>query len=146
MITINEILYKIDKSKMVTQDDGSFHSMCESEFDIYEYFDVQENELRIAYCWYHSWICTDTQVGIRVWYLDNKPVCISWQPYRKSDEQFGWISPTDFVLVQDYAESLRSSEYDENKINIIDDDAVNDIVEAFNNITHKEHEKKNILN
>ena len=76
-----------------------FTKLCEREFEIYEFEQPKENE-RLTYCYYHRWICTDTEVGIRVWYLDDEPVCISWQPYRKSNETFGWISKDKFNEVR----------------------------------------------
>lgn len=142
MININEILKTIDTSKMETKDVG-FYGMCESEFEIYEWLTQPKDNERLTYCYYHRWICTDTEVGIRVWYFDNKPVCISWQSYRKSNETFGWISKEDFENVRKYAISLLKD--NEFEVDIIDDKTIDYIVKKFKAIAYKEFEEHNII-
>ncbi len=102
--TAEHIIKTIDTSKM-DRVYGDFHDMCEGEFEIYEY--LQQKEIRLTHCYYHTWMCTDTYVGIRVWYFDDVPVCISYKPYRKYDEQFYWISKELFDKVFNYAMSLK---------------------------------------
>ena len=65
MTNIKEILKTIDVSKMET-DYVDFYEMCETEFQIYEYFHQPKDNVRLTYCYYHRWVCTDTEVGIRV--------------------------------------------------------------------------------
>lgn len=142
MTNINEIIKTIDTSKMETKG-VSFYEMCESEFDIYEWLVQPKDNERLTYCYYHRWICTDTEVGIRVWYFDNNPVCISWQPYRKSNETFGWISKEHFNKVRKYALSLKDD--DDFNIEIIDNKTINNIIESFNTIDYKMFEERNIL-
>lgn len=141
MTSINEIIKTIDTSKMERQG-VSFYEMCESEFEIYEFLEQPKDNERLTYCYYHRWICTDTGVGIRVWYFDNDPVCISWQPYRKSNETFGWISKDKFNQVRNYALSLKDDSLD---VDIIDDETINNVVEKFNSIDYKEFEERNIV-
>lgn len=140
MITIYEIISTIDTSKMERQG-VSFYEMCESEFEIYEWLEQPQDNERLTYCYYHRWICTDTEVGIRVWYLDDEPVCISWQPYRKSNETFGWISKEKFNEVRSYAFSLKEDNID---VQIIEDETINNVVEKFNAIDNKKFEERNI--
>ena len=140
MTNINEIIKTIDTSKMERQV-VSFYEMCESEFEIYEYLEQPKDNERLTYCYYHRWICTDTEVGIRVWYFDNEPVCISWQPYRKSDESFGWISKDKFNQVRNYALSLKDDSLD---VDIVDDETINNVVEKFNSIEYKKFEERNV--
>ena len=140
MININEIIKTIDTLKMERQG-VSFYEMCESEFEIYEYLEQPKDNERLTYCYYHRWICTDTEVGIRVWYFDNEPVCISWQPYRKSDESFGWISKDKFNQVRNYALSLKDDSLD---VDIVDDETINNVVEKFNSIEYKKFEERNV--
>ena len=140
MTNINEIIKTIDTSKMERQG-VSFHEMCESEFEIYEWLKQPKENERLTYCYYHIWICTDTDVGIRVWYLDNEPMCISWQPYRKSSETFGWISKDKFNEVRNYALSLKDDSLD---VDIVDDETINNVVEKFNSIDYKEFEHRNV--
>jgi len=139
MVNISEILKTIDTSKM-ERTYADFHSMCESEFDIFEY--IQQDEMRLTYCYYHTWQCTDTYVGIRVWYFDNKPVCISYKPYRKSDENFYWLSVEDFTETHQYALSLMDNRID-TRISTVQD-IEEDFVETAKGIQYKEFESFNI--
>ena len=137
-VTIDEILNMIDTSKM----ENDIYDICENQFQIYGYLDQGGNN-RLTYCYLHRWICTDTEVGIRVWYFDTKPVCISWKPYRKYDERYGWISKDDFISVKNYIHSLIDNSED-NSIDIIDDLTIDKIVKEFDKIDYKKGEVKNI--
>jgi len=108
MMNAHEILKTIDTSKM-ERSFVDFEEMCSSEFDIHEWLSQPEKS-RLTYCYYHTWMCTDTYVGIRVWYLDDKPVCISFKPYRKYDESFYWIDNNSFDETFRYALSLKENE------------------------------------
>lgn len=142
MKKIDEIVNEIDISKMEAKF-VDLMPLTESQFEIYEWLEQPKDNFRLTYCYYHRWICTDTEVGIRVWYLDNKPVCISWQPYRKSGEEFGWISEEDYNNVKKYVYSLRS-DADQSKANIIDDKTINSVIDSFEKIDYKKHEKRNV--
>jgi hypothetical protein len=48
-----------------------------------------------------TWLCTDTQVGLRAVLLRGSIVGLSFQPARKSDMQFIWFKP-------EYAQELRA--------------------------------------
>lgn len=141
MTTIKEILETIDTSKMEDDCFVDIYSMCESEFEIYEWLNQPKDNVRLTCCYYHSWTCTDTEVGIRVWYLDNNPVCISWQPFRKSNEEFGWLSQEAFDGVKAYIVSLQDNEV---KASILSDDKVNSVALFFDSIEHKKFEQRNI--
>lgn len=39
-----------------------------------------------------NWICTDTWVGLRFYFFNDVCVAISYQPGRKYDEEFEWLS------------------------------------------------------
>ena len=138
MVNVQEILKTIDTSKM-NRTYCDFHDMCEQEFDIYEY--LQQDEIRLTYCYYHTWMCTDTYVGVRVWYLDNNVVCISFKPYRKSDEIFYWLSVQNFEEVHRYAQSLREPDNPTYKtVQDIDED----FIEIAKSIEYKKFESFNI--
>lgn len=141
MVDIDNIIKTIDTSKMV-KDGVDFYNMCEIEFEIYEWLQQPKDNERLTYCYYHRWICTDTEVGIRVWYFDNEPVCISYKPYRKSDEFFGWISKEKFNEVRNYALSLKDG--DDFDVDIIDDETINNIVENSKSINYKKFEELNV--
>lgn len=136
-ITIKKILDTIDLSKM---ENGEYYDMFSECFDIHSYLDI--NETRLTYCYYNSWICTDSLVGIKVWYFDDKPVCISWKPYRKSTETFSWISEEDFNKVKDYAYSFYTKDIQCDDIST--DDIIDDVIVKFSNIEYKQFEKINI--
>lgn len=140
MTSIKKILKTIDTSKMETKW-VDIYEMCTSEFNIHEYLEQPKDNKRLTYCYYHRWICTDTEVGIKVWFFDNWPVCISWKPYRKSNETFGWLSKEGFEKVWNYANSLKQKDFD---ITIIDDETIGDVVDKFNNIDYKKFEALNI--
>lgn len=38
-----------------------------------------------------EWLCTDTLVGWHLILFQDKPVALSWQPARKSDQHITWI-------------------------------------------------------
>jgi hypothetical protein len=39
-----------------------------------------------------NWMCTDTLVGFFAYFFDYELVCISFQPYRKSNMELHWVS------------------------------------------------------
>ena len=45
-----------------------------------------ELDRRLCKHWIVSWVCRDTRVGLAVYVLDKKPVAVSHQRFRKSDE------------------------------------------------------------
>jgi hypothetical protein len=137
-INIEEILKTIDTSKM-EKGYADIHAMCEQEFEIYEY--LTQEKMRLTYCYYHTWMCTDTYVGIRVWYLDGVEACISFKPYRKYDEKFYWISKEDFEQVYEYALSLR--EEVNPKFSTVKD-IKEDFVETAKGIDYKKFESFNL--
>lgn len=61
---------------------------------------------RISAYWFGKWRCTDTEVGYRVYFLDENPVAFSIQSGRKSDERFFWKSENDANAVRNYLISL----------------------------------------
>jgi len=139
MIDIQQILNTIDISEM-DRKFVDFNDMSETEFQIYDYIQQPEPN-RLTYCYYHRWVCTDSEVGIRVWYFDDKPVCVSWKPYRKSDETYNWLSEKDFYIVLEFVRSLINIDFD---INILDDETINDVVDVYKTIDYKKFEKLNI--
>jgi hypothetical protein len=140
-MNITEMLSTIDLTKM-ERDFVDLYDICESEFGI-EDFLSQEYPLRLTYCYYNSWICTDTKVGIRVWYLDNIPVCISYKPYRKRNEYFSWLTKERYETTRQYILSLKEEDFD--IVNIIDNDELNDVFEKFKSIEFKKFEEFNII-
>ena len=61
-----------------------------NELGINHYINSDVPELECY--WAITWICTDTAVGLRLYYLNDKFVAISYQSSRKGDEIFEWVS------------------------------------------------------
>lgn len=139
-MTLNKILTSIDISEMETNW-IDLSNMCKYCFNIYEYVEQQNNFL--TYCYYHKWTCTDTVVGIKVYYLYNKPICISYQPYSKSQERFMWISKQDFEKTKKYVYTLICS--DEIEFDLVNDNLIDEICKKFDKLEYKKFEEKNIL-
>lgn len=59
---------------------------------IYDVSWSDEFSERMKKHWVVSWLCTDTVVGLAVYFLDGEPVATSSQRCRKCDEQIDFIS------------------------------------------------------
>lgn len=68
------------------------------------------DDTRLKSYWLSTWICTDTQVGIKVYILNSMVVAISNQPFRKSKEEFKFVSLDAAVDVKNYLLSLLNTE------------------------------------
>lgn len=64
---------------------------------------------RLKCYWIANHICTDTWVGLRAYFLDDKLVCCSHQAGRKCDEHFEWVSLESKLQVREYIKSLDAS-------------------------------------
>ena len=104
-MTVIELLSTIDKTKM--KQGWVDLSAIKDEFEIQEYIVQTEDNVRLTYCFYQSWVCTDTRVGLKLWFFDEEAVCISWRYYRKSKESFSWLSLKDFYKVGNYLNTLK---------------------------------------
>lgn len=52
----------------------------------------EEWDKRVKGYWVQRWLCTDTWVGRRVYFLDGEPLAVSWQSARKSPEDIEFVS------------------------------------------------------
>lgn len=59
--------------------------------DVWIGWNKQWNE-RVKGYWFVRWLCTDTWVGRRVYFLDGEPLAVSHQSARKSDEYIEFVS------------------------------------------------------
>jgi hypothetical protein len=102
---LKEVIEKIDKSK----ENECWVELTEiaSEIGLNDY--GYDNEERMKSYFYISWLCTDTRVGAKVYFLDDEAVCVSYQPARKADEHFEWISQEAFEKVRNYILNLIST-------------------------------------
>lgn len=53
-----------------------------------------------------TWVCTDTLVGVFLYYFDGVPICFSVQTGRKMDKEFLWIRKDMIDQVKEYLRSF----------------------------------------
>lgn len=68
------------------------------------------NDYKLKCYWIANHYCTDTFVGYRAYFLEDKFVALSYQPARKSDEVYEWVSKEAFIKVRNYILSLQVEE------------------------------------
>lgn len=56
------------------------------------WWDQEKFNTRVAQKPIDQWICTDTPVGTSVLYLDQSPIGLIWQEFRKSQEKFAFFA------------------------------------------------------
>ena len=79
---------------------------------------VEQDRVR-AY-WIGNWYCTDSYVGYRMYFLDDKPVAVSIQQGRKCDETFEWFSKELALKVRDYLISIMLNNTEEFNFKLCD--------------------------
>lgn len=65
---------------------------------------------RLKYVFLTKWLCTDTWVGVRVYFLDDVPVAVTNQTARKNDEEVEFISASDAERMQRFLIELSQAE------------------------------------
>ena len=86
-MTIGEVVNKIDKSK---ENEGTIDTedLC-YELDLPEdYFEAEE----LKCYWIANWQGSDSDIGAKIYFLNNEPVCYSYQRGRKSKGNYFWFS------------------------------------------------------
>jgi hypothetical protein len=131
-MTFKEIAEKIDKSEK-NRDWIDFDHLF-YEFNIPETY-VDDDEIRtkrLTAYWIGRWLCTDSWVGYRMYFLDDEPVGVSTQKGRKCEEGFEWFSDEAANKVKDFLYELYKAN-NELRINITDinDDIGNGYSIAF---------------
>jgi hypothetical protein len=87
-----EAIRKVDTSEKNTRGGLSDHLVVEFGYSSTCEFDWKKVETRLKYHYLHTWMCTDSAVGVRVYALDGEAVAISTQVGRKCDEDFQFLS------------------------------------------------------
>lgn len=129
------LLQKIlDNKDNLKEDEWFYPESLLEEFQIYESIDM--DNFRLSKKWFESWTCTDTEVGIAVYFLDDELVCISWKPYRKAYEEFWFVSEELGKKLCDYLWSLTGK--DEKNFRLVD--KLPDLEEVASRIEYKEFE------
>ena len=96
---IKDILSLIDNSNK--EYDVDLTSLAEELGHEYRYDSCRDDE-NIEVYWLSKWLCTDTEVGQRVYFLNNEPVCYSQQSARKEDEVFYFFDEECVVKLKQY--------------------------------------------
>lgn len=120
---ISELIYNVDKSDKF-KSEVSIYDLAET----LNIFDISWTEqTRLVSYFVGNWYCTDTYVGYKVYFLDDKPVAFSTQPSRKSEEKFEWLSKEDYIKVKNYILTFKNNS-DEDNISILN---LNENIEEY---------------
>nr|WP_145401512.1 hypothetical protein [Paenibacillus xylanexedens] len=75
---------------------------------------------RIKSYWIGNWYCTDTYVGWKMYFFDDKPVAVSSQLGRKSNEEYEWFNLQLAKEVKEYLLTLILDEEESLNVSICD--------------------------
>ena len=100
---LKEIIEKLDKSDK-NSSWININDIANSEFDIFEWCIKEPNRIKAYY--FLKWYCTDSYVGGRVYFLDDKPIATTWQSGRKASQDFSWISKEAYKETREYILTL----------------------------------------
>lgn len=92
-----------------------------NDMDIGYYGYDHKPNTKIKSYWVSVWMCTDTYVGLRAYFFEDEPLALSYQPYRKSDEKFYYVSKKMYDRLKTYVLFLIEDE-DEYSFNLLDMD------------------------
>ena len=106
---ILELAARIDKSLKNEDEWFIFGGILEQEFGIFDIIQAEKNT-RLKSYWVKKWLCTDSDVGRKLYFFDDKFVATSNQSGRKNPEYFAWVSKKDFNEVKNYMLSLLEPE------------------------------------
>ena len=103
-MTLQKIIDNIDRSDANYTD--PYTENLFTEFDMeYRWMNDHKDKPFKSY-WFEKWYCTDTWVGKKVFFLDDKPVAVSFQDGRKYDEEFYWLGKSQKKAVYQYLLSM----------------------------------------
>ena len=106
MTTLKKIISEIDFNNKSMETEPSWTELAQ-EFNLNLDW---SNDTRLKCYFIRRWYCTDTYVGRKLYFFDDKLVAMSYQPGRKCDEKFYWTSQEDFKNVKQYLLSLLQPE------------------------------------
>lgn len=75
---------------------------------------------RVKSYWIGNWYCTDSYVGWKMYFFDDKPVAVSSQLGRKSNEEFEWFDLQIAKEVKEYLLTLLVKEDENLKVSVCD--------------------------
>lgn len=105
---LSEIIAKVDRSDKNTIS-CNFRKLSREFFDYEKDIDKEkwdEYEERLKGYWIKSHYCTDTVVGMAVYFLDESPLFISNQTGRKCDMMFYFFSKGGAAAVKEFVTNL----------------------------------------
>lgn len=132
--TLKKLISEIDFKNQSMQDDVNWEDLT-SCFNIYEL--PWSDDKRLKSYFIKTWYCTDSYVGIRAYFLDEKFVALSTQNGRKSSEEFEFVSIDIAKEVRDYLLSLIEKE-DGLNIDILTEDELNQEISNTYKIQYNE--------
>ena len=102
---LKDIIQKIDKSQQPSVDLSFFSEVFEDTYYL-ECMYKEDSKLRSYMIAHH--MCTDTEVGLEAYFLDDEFVCLTKQRGRKCPKEIiGWASKDVFLKTKEYILSLR---------------------------------------
>lgn len=111
-MVLNEIIGKIDRTEK-NKDDSCVWELSEfqRELNICQESVIQnEHNPRLMGYWVAKTLDTDSHVGLRAYFFDDKFAAISFQSGRRSNEVFEWASQEIALEVRNYIISLSVSD------------------------------------
>lgn len=102
---LRELIANVDRSEK-NEDDADIDAFCQA-LDINEWlgWDKRFDERVKGYA-LTQWLCTDTHVGMNVYFMDDEPAAVSTQSARKSDVYIRFVSEEAALKVRDFILSL----------------------------------------
>jgi hypothetical protein len=116
MTTLRKLISEIDKAKCATE--PSWEDLG-NLFNIYNLYWSDDTRLKCYFI--KKWYCTDSYVGMRVYFLDDEFIAISNQTGRKMTEEFEFVSKDLALKLRSYLESLVNDDENPPQLNIIDE-------------------------
>jgi hypothetical protein len=116
MTTLRELVQNIDFEN-TPKSDPDWEGLC-NLFQINNFYYSEDTRLKCYFI--KRWICTDTHVGIRVYFLDGEHIAFSSLRGRKYDEEFTFISIELAKKLRDYLIDLANKE-NEFTVELIED-------------------------
>lgn len=107
---LKDIVKNLDKSEK-NSSWFNLESFANHALGLNFWFDKEPERLKCYF--FLNWYCTDTWVGGRLYFLDDKLICGSWQSGRKMDEKFYWASKEVYKETKQYVLSLMMEQEDD---------------------------------
>lgn len=116
----------IDAIKRVDRGPGNNYEASIRHFNGELGINVDDNQdlfgKRVREHYLIKWYCTDSWVGLRVYYMDDEPVAVSFQKGRKWPEEFEFVSKEAAIKLRDFMLSLDDNDEEEEQFSLIDPD------------------------